>query len=406
MTASGRPLRLGVAGLGRAFTIMLPTFVQDPRVRLVAAADPRAEAGAQFARDFGGKVYETVEALCADAEAEAIYVASPHELHADHVCAAAAAGKHVLVEKPMAITMEDGRRMIAAARRADVRLIVGHSHSFNAPVLRARELIESGEFGPVRMISALNYTDFLYRPRRPEELDTERGGGVVFSQAAHQVDIVRLLGGGRVKSVRASAGMWDPARPTEGAYAASLTFEGGAFATLIYSGYARFDSDEYAGWIGEMGSPKNPEEYGAARAALARAADAGEEARLKNARNYGAPGFDFNAAVQKKKQLHQHFGEVLVSCDRADLRPTPAGVMIYGDRERRLDALPVPAIPRSEVIDELYDVVVNGSPPLHGGEWGLATLEVCLAILRASHEQREVTLEQQVGAGPVSRRRP
>ena len=59
------------------------------------------------------------------------------------------------------------------------------------------------------MITALNYTDFLYRPRRPEELDTAQGGGAVFNQAAHQVDIVRLLGGGRVKSVRAATGAWD-----------------------------------------------------------------------------------------------------------------------------------------------------------------------------------------------------
>ena len=85
----------------------------------------------------------------------------------------------------------------------DVVLVVGHSHSFNAPILRTREIIESGAYGAPRMISALNFTDFLYRPRRPEELDTAQGGGVIFSQAAHQIDIVRLLGGGRVRSVRA-----------------------------------------------------------------------------------------------------------------------------------------------------------------------------------------------------------
>ena len=77
-----------------------------------------------------------------------------------------------------------------------MHLVVGHSHSFDAPILRTRELIASGAFGAVRMINALNYTDFLYRPRRPEELDTAQGGGAVFNQAAHQVDIVRLLGGG------------------------------------------------------------------------------------------------------------------------------------------------------------------------------------------------------------------
>ena len=61
-----------------------------------------------------------------------------------------------------------------------------------------RALIDSGAFGAVRMINAINYTDYLYRPRRPEELDTAQGGGAVFNQAAHQVDIVRLIGGGRV----------------------------------------------------------------------------------------------------------------------------------------------------------------------------------------------------------------
>ena len=120
--------------------------------------------------------------------------------------------------------------MIDAAKAAGDALVVGHSHSFDAPVLRARALIESGELARVRMISALNFTDYLYRPRRPEELDTARGGGVIFSQAAHQVDIVRLLGGGRVDSVRALTGNWDAARPTEGAYAALLAFDDGAFA--------------------------------------------------------------------------------------------------------------------------------------------------------------------------------
>ena len=77
--------------------------------------------------------------------------------------------------------------------------MVGHSHSFDAPILRTRALIAGGEFGAVRMINTLNYTDFVYRPRRPEELDTAQGGGAIFSQAAHQVDIVRLLGGGEVQ---------------------------------------------------------------------------------------------------------------------------------------------------------------------------------------------------------------
>ena len=121
----------------------------------------------------------------------------------------------------------------------------------------------------VRMITALDFTDFLYRPRRPEELATAAGGGAVFNQAAHQVDIVRLLAGGKVRSVRAFTGSWDRARPTEGAYACMLGFDNGVFATLTYSGYAHFDSDEFMGWIGEMGQKKDPTTYGTARRGLA-----------------------------------------------------------------------------------------------------------------------------------------
>ena len=391
-----RPLRLGVAGLGRAFTLMLPTFIGDPRVRLVAAADPRAEARSRFEQDFSARTHGSVEALCDDPDVEAVYIATPHQDHARHVEIAAARGKHVLVEKPMAITLADCVRMVEAARKANVRLIVGHSHSFNRPILRTREIVKSGAVGQVRMITALNYTDFLYRPRRPEELVTEQGGGVLFSQAAHQIDVVRLIGGGRVRSVRAVTGSWDAARPTEGAYSALLTFENGASASVVYSGYGHFDSDELTGWIGELGQAKDPAGYGAARRALQSAANAAEEAALKNARNYGGSGYRAAAVGASDPRMHQHFGFVVASCERADLRPLPTGVMIYGDTGARLDPLPAPEVPRAEVIDELYDAVVFDKRTVHSGEWALATVEVCLAMLASARENKEVALRHQV----------
>ncbi|MGH8670267.1 MAG: Gfo/Idh/MocA family oxidoreductase [Burkholderiales bacterium] len=377
-------LKIGVAGLGRAFSLMVPAFTLDPRVQIVAGADPREEARRKFEAEFkGAKAFDSVEKLAAQAVVDVVYVATPHQFHAAHACLAASCKKHVLVEKPMALSLEDCAAMIAAARHHEVRLIVGHSHSFDAPILRARKLLDSGRFGKVRMIHALNYTDFLYRPRRPEELDTRSGGGVVFNQAAHQVDIVRLLAGSPVASVNAITGAWDAARPTEGAYACQLRFQDGAFASLVYSGYAHFDSDEYAGWIGEMGARKDPAAYGASRRSLH-----GNEIQLKIERNYGGPAFKDPAP----QQAHQHFGELIVSCERADLRPLPSGVMIYADGEQHLDPLPAPRVPRSEVIDELHQAVVNGRAPPHGGEWAMATLEVCLAILRSARERKDIAL--------------
>jgi phthalate 4,5-cis-dihydrodiol dehydrogenase len=389
------PLKLGVIGLGRAFTLMLPTLVSHPLIKMVAATDPRTDARERFADEFGARVFEDAEALCADPNVQAVYVASPHQFHVDHVKLAAKHRKHVLVEKPMALSLDDCREMIAAAAKAGTTLLVGHSHSYDLPYLRTRDMIRSGAYGRIRMISALNFTDFLYRPRRPEELETSAGGGVVFSQAAHQVDIVRLLAGTRAKSVRAFTGNWDPSRRTEGAYSAQIKFEDGSFASLTYSGYAHFDSDEFMGWRGELGERRGGDaSYGRARVALRNARSPAQETEMKNRRAYGRLGRD--AFPIGGDLAHNHFGLLIASCERADLRPTPQAVVVYGNETRHVEELPALRIPRAEVVDELYDAAVRGKPPLHSGEWGLATLEICLAILSSAESGREIELRYQI----------
>ena len=400
MSASGQSiLRIGAAGLGRAFTLMLPTLRADPRVKLVAGTDPRPEAGAHLAAEFGARVHADVESLCADPDVDLVYIATPHQHHAEHVRIAAAHGKHALVEKPMAINLEQCSAMIEASKAAGVYLIVGHSHSFDAPYLRARGMIESGRLGGVRMINAQYYTDFIYRPRRPEELDTTLGGGVIFSQGAHQIDLVRLLAGGKAVSVRAHTGAWDPARPTEGAFAALIGFEHGVFASVVYSGYGHFDGDEMCDWIGESGLAKNPDGYTSGRAKLAGVRDAAAEAAMKAARNFG--GKAYVAPAPDAVRHHQHFGHVLVCCERGDIKPGPRAITVYGDEGRSVEELPVSAVPRVEVIDEAYAAVVEGRTPLHDGPWSLATLEVCLAILESAKSGREVALHHQVAPRAV-----
>ncbi len=400
---STRRLRIGIAGLGRAFSIMLPAL-ESEKLEIVAGADPRPEARERFAAEFKARAYETVEDMCADTAVEAVYISTPHGLHRANVEAAAAAGRHILVEKPMALKLEDCRAMTAAARAAGVIMVVGHSHSFDLPIRRAREIIASGAVGELRMITSAYYTDFLYRPRRREELDTSQGGGVMYNQAPHQVDVARLLGGGLVRSVRSNVGIWDAARPTEGAYQALLTFKSGASASLTYSGYAHFDGDELVDWVTEGGLPKDPVRYGATRRALAAASSIEDEERLKNRVNYGGEGYGGpqNAASGDAQRHHQHFGLVIASCSHADLRPTAKGVHVYADSERRFEPLASPMVYRDEVIDELYDAIVHGTPVVHDGEWGMATMEVCLAMLASHAQGREIELRHQV---PVEGRR-
>ena len=335
--------------------------------------------------------------MCADPDVEAIYISTPHQHHRANVESAARHGKHALVEKPMALTLADCEAMIEVCERAGVVLIVGHSHSFDAPIARARSIVASGALGRLRMIQALQFTDFIYRPRRAEELDTAQGGGVIFNQAPHQVDNIRLIAGGRARSVRAGAGRFDAERPTEGAYSAFLTFEDGAFATLAYSGYAHFDTDEFAGWIAESGYPKDPAAYGVARRNL-RAVATGEEEAAKARQNYGGPAYAPPlGADDASLRHHQHFGLLIASCERGDLRPQPHGIGVYGDAERRFEPLSPPTIPRLEVVDELYGAIVERRAPLHDGRWAMATMEVCFAILRSAREEREIRLAHQCG---------
>ncbi|HEU4345742.1 MAG TPA: Gfo/Idh/MocA family oxidoreductase, partial [Candidatus Binatia bacterium] len=203
-------LRLGMAGLGVASTQILPSLSRLPYLTVSAAADLRSDALRKFREAYDGEVFTSVEEMCQSPNVDFIYVATPNERHAKHVIAAAERGKHVIVEKPMALSIEECEAMNEAAERHCVKLLCGHTHSFDPPVRKIREIVKGGELGRLRMINTWNYNEFMYRPRMKHELAMSRG--VVLNQGPHHVDIVRLIGGGMVRSVRAMMGIWDPAR--------------------------------------------------------------------------------------------------------------------------------------------------------------------------------------------------
>jgi phthalate 4,5-cis-dihydrodiol dehydrogenase len=386
------PIRLGIAGLGLAGAMMIRAAAYHPRFALAAAADPREEPRTAFARDFGGRTYEDFDALCADTSLGAIYIATPHQLHATQAVAALQAGKHVLVEKPLALTLADCDDVIAAARSTGRSVIVGHTHGFDANIMSLARLVQSGELGALGMILAFNYTDFLMRPRRPDELDTSLGGGIAFNQVTHQIEMVRMIGGGVVRSVRAGAGALEPTRPTEGHCNVFLEFESGATATLIYSAYDFFDSDELHHWIAEGGQDKQGR-HGASRATLATASYDEPDAQRHLA---------YGGRTLPLEQPHlPHFGFLLVTCAGGDIRLSPDGLTLYGRNGVR--DLSVPRGPgrpgQGDTLDALWGALREGKRDPRDAAWGKATLEVVLAILRSAREKREILLQHQVGLG-------
>jgi phthalate 4,5-cis-dihydrodiol dehydrogenase len=392
MTAHLKPqrIRLGLVGLGAAGRAFLPAVLAHDRFELAAVAEPDGEQRSEIGGQIGAAAFESLRAMLAGCDLDAVYIGTPTELHGEHVMLACAAGRHVLTEKPMSTSVAGAQAMIAAAGRAGVVLLVGHSHSYDLPVRTMREIIVRGGLGRVRMIHTWCFSDWIWRPRRRDELDPALGGGVIYRQGAHQFDIIRLLGGGLLKSVRATAFDWDPARPSTGAHAAFLQFADGATATAVYNGYGHLPGAELCFDIGEWGLPQKRQD-GAPAPRAAAPPDPADEVAAKRRRA--------KTAIPALAPFQPFFGLTIVSCERGDIRQSPHGLYVYTEAGREEIILPADRNPRSLVLDEFADAIIGAAPAVHDGRWGLATLEVCAAVLESSRTGREVELMHQIEVG-------
>ena len=378
----------------------MPGLASHPDVKLTAAADLRQSALDQFAADFGGETYTSVEALCSSPNVDAVYILTPSRLHAEHAIIAAEHGKQVLLDKPMALTLEDAARVVQAVERNGVRLLVGHSQSLDAGILKMGDLVRQGDLGRPLMLHTSFFSDWLYRPRAAEELDPANGENLVLRQGPVQIDIARLICGGLVEHVRAMTSTVDAARPIEGSFVAYLDFEDGTPAILEYSAYGHFDSSELTWGIGLHALPRDPEDNLRSRRQIASLRPE-EEWALKEATRYGGGRA---RRLGKPLERHQFFGFTLLSCEKGDVRQTPDGLMIYGDTERHELSMPMKLYAEAE-LDIMYRAWARDEPLEYlDARWGMATLEVALGILDSARERREVTMSHQT-ALPSARAR-
>jgi phthalate 4,5-cis-dihydrodiol dehydrogenase len=382
-----KTLRVGIAGVGPAGTGIMSAFAGHPHLQLTAVADVREDAVNRFRDEHGAEAYLSVAEMCKSPSVDAVWVSTPNHLHAEHAIAAAENGKHVIVSKPLAITMAQAGAMVEAADRNGVKLLCGHTRSMATSIRKMAEVVRKEEFGPLAMIHQWKWADWLYRPRAPYELDVTQGGGVVFRQGPHQIDILRLIAGGMVKSVRASVIQMDPKRPAPGAYIAYLEFEGGIPATMIYSGYAHFDTSELTFGRGgyrfdRVTSDTTPE----------------QEAAMKEGRRYGSErgSAERRGGGGEGDNTLGFYGLTLVSCQRADIRESADGLAVYEEGGQREIPLATKESRGDNELEELYEAVVNGGPVVHDGPWGLATLEVVLGILESAKTGREIKMTHQV----------
>jgi phthalate 4,5-cis-dihydrodiol dehydrogenase len=411
-SASGKPflpthnavpsLRLGIAGLGVASTLFLPGVETFPQARIVAAADRRPGALAAFERRYGARTYDSVEALCADPNVDVVWVATPNQFHCDHAVLAAEHKKHVICTKPMALSIAEAERMCEAAERNGVQLLCGQTWSMSPDMQAIRRIVTSGELGRLIAINTWLSTDWLLKPRMPEELDESLGGGVLYRHAPHLIDTVRLLGGGRVRSVRGSVGRWMPERPCPGNFSAYLEFEDGTPATIAYNGYGYFDTSELTWGIGNR--LYSDAQRVTVRSALAAGTfdnDAAKEEMRFGAGAGNGPGSGETTSTVGTRAHIGWFGVTVASFERGDVRQSPNGLYVYDSAGRR--EIPVLGGRGTGMLEmrEMFECLTEGTPIVHDGRWGLATLEVGIAIGESGSERREIVLSHQNGIREV-----
>lgn len=208
----GRPLGVGLVGCGEVVErFHLPALGQVRELELVALADPDAAALERCASRAGiGRLYPDHETLLADPAVEVVGVCVPAEWHVEVAAAAFAAGRHVLIEKPPALGLDEWDRLIEVGADSPSTALLGVNMRWLPSVSAARELIRSGALGEVRAVqTTLTGDRRAKRDKRPWRAERLRGGGALVEKAVHHLDLWRFLLDSEVDEVQAVASPGD-----------------------------------------------------------------------------------------------------------------------------------------------------------------------------------------------------
>ncbi len=230
---------LGVAifGAGRAGHGHARAIAQTPGARLTAVFDTDRERADAFAETHGCLAFTDSDSVLRRDDVQLVMIALPNFLHAQATVEAASAGKHIFLEKPMADTIEECDRMLAAVDRAGVHLLVAHSQRYFASTIRAREILHSGEIGEPVFATDTWYKNFGVEIRLPWFLDRATGGGMWLMNGAHMIDRTCWVLDTEVEAVRAWIGSPFHHLPADDANMVFLKLRNGLHATIVHAGY-------------------------------------------------------------------------------------------------------------------------------------------------------------------------
>ncbi len=232
-------LRVGLIGLGGIARSHCDAIASLENVEIVAVADLFEENRRQYMEKYGiPKGYASHHELLQDDNIDAVAVILGHQLHHRLTVDACNAGKHVLVEKPMALSLEQCDDMIEAAAANNVKLMVGLSQHFYGTSLKAKEILDSGELGP--LITAVSYMskNWGFANRRPQYRNRFHGGGMWLANGVHVVDRLTWVMASQAVSVSASIGTRAHYQGGDDSATALIRYKNGLAGVAVSIGYA------------------------------------------------------------------------------------------------------------------------------------------------------------------------
>ena len=246
MATKTATLGVGIIGTGRVSAGHAKAVKETEATRLVAAADVDQGRVEQFAEVNYCTPYTDYHEMLKRDDIDFVIVALPHWLHYDATIAAAAAKKHIFIEKPMAMTVDECDRMTEAAEKNGVKIMVGHSEHYQAPNITARRILHSGELGEIVFGNDVWYKPFGLSMRPPWFLDRAQGGGMWQMNGAHMLDRITWLVDSKVTAVKAWIGNPMVKQKADDSCVVMLDFASGVHAVFTHTGYDKEKGNEWS----------------------------------------------------------------------------------------------------------------------------------------------------------------
>ena len=246
MATTTATLGVGIIGTGRVSGGHAKAVKETAATRLVAAADVDQGRVEKFSRDNDCAPYTDYTEMLRRDDIDFVIIALPHWLHYGATVAAAAAKKHIFIEKPMAMTLGECDRMTAAAEQNGVTIMVGHSEHYQAPNITARRILHSGELGNIVFANDVWYKPFGLSIRPPWFLDRAQGGGMWQMNGAHMLDRITWIVDSRVTAVKAWIGNPMVKQQADDSCVVMLDFASGVHAVFTHTGYGKEKGNEWS----------------------------------------------------------------------------------------------------------------------------------------------------------------